>query len=338
MKNKRTEKGWWKHPHPIEPNYSSPPQENLRLKCVYSRKFRSKFIPFVTSCLNSVLFQVKEEGTKINVKGKREEINIMSENQVVKVSSTKRELDSGGRKGIEEPEAVEEVVSGTFRSKCAKCMDPCVKIALITFPIFLIASILIGILGLSSSQVLKDNSTDYSSSPSSFTRNVTRFKAPTSTSTMIFRSDIINTTATVSSDEDTHFYSILFLILALTSLIVIFCGKYWTIGLYNPPDSADFRTNSTENRSNAQPVLENVLEEQITTVWGSTSNECIISLILENLVRLEEVHVHEPFMRNERGTSFIDRSFHCTFAPAAVDQDEYLITYGTVSNVIQISL
>lgn len=157
--------------------------------------------------------------------------------------------------------------TGTFRSKCARCMDPCVKIALITFPIFLIASILIGILGLSSSQVSRENSTDPSSS---FVRNITRFKAPTSTSTMIFRSDIINTTANGHSDEDTHFYSILFLILALTSLIVIFCGKYWTIGLYNPPPDTDYSTNPTEtNRLSAAQatVHENVLlEEQVTTV------------------------------------------------------------------------
>lgn len=159
---------------------------------------------------------------------------------------------------------------GEFGTKCAKCMDPCVKIALITFPIFLIASILIGILGLSSQASKNNNSTDPSSpvlSSSVPVRNVTRFKVPTSTST-IFRSDIIHTAPAGSNgDEDTHFYSILFLVLALTSLIVIFCGKYWTIGLYNPPpDTIDRDTDRSFAQS--QPIAGNrvLLEEQITTV------------------------------------------------------------------------
>ena len=214
----------------------------------------------IVTCLDSVIFQVKEA---VDRRRKRKEGsgNGMEDNQEPKVSSPQSEVNARRKSG--EADEIEE--RGTFRSKCAKCMDPCVKIALITFPIFLIASILIGILGLSSSQVSKDNSTDASSPPYSY-RNVTRFKVPTSTSTMIFRSDIIHTSANANNDEDTHFYSILFLILALTSLIVIFCGKYWTIGLYTPPPDADFSTNPTGERSSAQAVRDNVLEEQMTTV------------------------------------------------------------------------
>lgn len=181
-----------------------------------------------------------------------------SDNRTVKVSTQEVDRKLSGLTDVE------EVPNGTFRSKCAHCMDPCVKIALITFPIFLIASILIGILGLSSSQSSKSGN---SSDPFSMNnRNFSRFKTPTSTSTMIFRSDIINKSANADNDEDTHFYSILFLILALTSLIVIFCGKYWTIGLYNPPPDTEFNGTNDHPSAAQQPLRENVLEEQITTV------------------------------------------------------------------------